>query len=419
MRLTLIQTLAILLVCAHPTFAKAQEGSGTARPAKVHTVVSSETFFQRVYPALVFPSREAELSFRVSGRVVELPVRASAGVAEGDVIAKLDTRDFEAQILQLESQRDQAVAQLSVLRSGARPEEISALEAAVAAAEAQRNQARDEYERTRQLVERGVTSAAQLEQREAAFRVAEAELLSRQEQLTIGRIGGRPEEILAAEASIRGIDAQIQAAHDNLLDATLRAPFSGTVARRNIENFSNIQAGEPIVLLQNLSTLEVGFDLPGADLVSMSGVGFENVSSYVVFDALPGVEVEGELVEFSTQADAATQTYRGRLLVNAPDGMIVLPGMVARVIARAVVENDENLTVPLTALASAPDGSPFVWRVDAQDNRVSRQPVEIGEISQDGAVVLAGLEAGSMVVTAGLSGLQDGMTVRPVSQIGE
>ncbi|MCE8522748.1 efflux RND transporter periplasmic adaptor subunit [Ruegeria pomeroyi] len=419
MRLNHIRALIILLLCTHPAFVSAQEASGAARPAKVHTVVSNETFFERVYPALVYPSREVEMSFRVSGRVLDLPIRASDRVAEGDIIAKLDTRDFEAQVLQLQSQRDQAAAQLSVLRSGARPEEISALEASVAAAEAQRNQARDEYERTRQLVERGVTSAAQLEQREAAYRVAEAELSSRREQLTIGRIGGRPEEILAAEASIRGIDAQLQVAQDSLSDATLRAPFSGTIARRNIENFAIVSAGEPIALLQDLSTLEVGFDLPSADLVAITAAGLQNVSSLVVFDAMPGVEVEGELVEFSTQADAATQTYRGRLLVKAPEGKIVLPGMVARVIARATPENDANLTVPVSAVASGPDGSPFVWRVDAADNTVARQPVELGEISPDGVVVLAGLEAGSQVVSAGLSGLQDGMAIRPVTKIGE
>ncbi len=419
MRLHCIGCLITLLVTSLPALADTQNGANAARPAKVHTVVASSSTLQRVYPAIVFPSQEVELSFRVSGRLVELPIKASDIVAQDGIIARLDTRDFEAEVRRLKSQLDQAQAQLIVLRTGARPEEIASLEASVAAASAQLDQAKEEYERTQKLVEREVVSTAQLQQREAAFRVAEAELDTRIEQLAIGRSGGRPEEILAAEASIRGLETQIQSARDNVSDATLRAPFAGTIARRFVENFRNVQAGESIALIQNLDTVEIGYDLPGADIVAMSSIGFDEIESVVVFEAMRDVEVQADLVEFSTQADAATQTYRGRLSVTPPEGMVVLPGMVARVIIRAAAEPEPKLTVPLSALDSAPDGSPFVWQVNVSDNTVSRQPVDLGSVSKDGAIVNAGLSAGAMVVTAGLSGLQDGMTIRPVTKIGD
>lgn len=284
---------------------------------------------------------------------------------------------------------------------------------------AQLDQARDEYERTRQLVDRGVAPAAQLEQRDATRRVAEAELASRREQLTIGRVGGRPEEILAAEAAIRGLETQIQTARDKLSDATLRAPFEGIVARRHIENFANVQAGQDVALIQNLSTVEVGFDIPGADILAMTSSRFENIESVVVFDALPGLELEAELVEFATQADAATQTYRGRLSVRLPEGVILLPGMVARVITAGQETTPSVLTVPQSALAAAPDGTAFVWRVDPADNRVVRQPVALGEVSDTGTEIRSELDAGQLVVTAGVSELQDGMIVRPIQAIGD
>ena len=220
------------------------------RPAKVITVEASDTAVRRVYPGLVLPSEEVELSFRVSGRVIELPMRAALTVAEGDVLARLDPRDFERQITQLESQIDQSEAQLKALKAGARAEEIVALEAAVAAAQAQVDQAREQAVRTRELEERGVVAAAKLEQDEAALSVAEANLRAQQEQLVIGQSGGRAEDIEAAEAALRGLQAQVQVARDDLSDATLRAPFSGIVARRDIENFSNIQAGQTVALLQ-------------------------------------------------------------------------------------------------------------------------------------------------------------------------
>ncbi|MEP3295909.1 MAG: biotin/lipoyl-binding protein, partial [Pseudoruegeria sp.] len=232
------------------------------RPAKVAIVTSTSATISRKYPAIVLPSREIEMSFKVSGQVVELPIRASTDVAAGDVIAQIDTRDFKNQIAQLESSRDQATAQLEALRAGARAEEIAALEAAVDSAQAQVEQTSEALERANSLLERGVSTRAQVEGAQAEARVAQANLRAQQEQLRIGEAGGRPEEIAAAEAALRGIDVQIKVAQDNLADATLTAPFDGIIARRDIENFSNVSAGQSIALLQGLDVVHLAFDIP-------------------------------------------------------------------------------------------------------------------------------------------------------------
>lgn len=390
--------------------------SEVVRPAKVFTVKASSTDVQRTYPAIVLPSAEVELSFRVSGRVVELPVRGAMQVLEGDLIAALDPRDFETQVAQLESQIDQANAELSALRIGARAEEIIALEAAVASAQAQVDQARDQAERTRELAERGVAASARLEQDEASLRVAEANLQAQMEQLQIGRSGGRPEEIQAAEAAIRGLQAQLQVARNNLDYTTLEAPFEGVIARRDIENFSNVQAGQSVALLQALNIVHLSFDVPGPDVTRLTANGPEAITNKVVFDALPGQIFDSETVEFSVQADAATQTYRGRVAVAIPETAFILPGMVGRVIA-STPGNGQDLTIPITAVAAAADGASFVWVVGENDS-VSARPVTLGDLSGGHVIVTEGLETGEMIVSAGVSQIIDGMTIRPITQIG-
>lgn len=406
-------TVAVTLALGCAGGLQAQD---TPRPAKVVTVNMTESEVVRSYPAIVLPSDEVELSFRVGGPVVELPIRAATSVETGDVIARIDPRDFERQIAQLESQRDQAEAQLSALRIGARPEEISALKAAVASAEAQLLQAQEQAERTRTLTERGVAATAQLENDLAALRVAQANLRAQQEQLAIGETGGRPEDIEAAEAGIRGLDAQIQIARDQLDDATLRAPFPGIIARRYIDDFSLVQPGQSIALLQNLAVVHLKFDVPGPDVTALSANGQNNIRNKVIFDALPDEVFEGEIVEFSVQADSATQTYRGRVAVTSPDKTVILPGMVGRVISSAP-GHTPKLLAPLTAIAAAPDSSAFVWVVE-EDNTVREQPITIGEAEGDMVEVLSGLEPGTMIVAAGVSHLISGMSVRPVTQIG-
>ncbi|MEO1362936.1 MAG: efflux RND transporter periplasmic adaptor subunit [Pseudomonadota bacterium] len=386
------------------------------RPAKVFTVAPTESVVQRTYPAIVLPSQEVELSFRVSGRVIELPIRGSQEIAQSDVIARLDPRDFERQIAQLESQRDQAVAQLQALRTGSRPEEIIALEAAVASAQAQVDQARDQAERTRQLVERGVAATARQEQDDAALRVAEAGLQTAIEQLAIGQAGGRAEDIAASEAALRGLEAQLQVARDNFEDATLTAPFDGIIARRDIENFINIQAGQSVALLQSLSVLHLSFDIPGTDVTALTINGVDNITNQVTFDALPGAVFDAEVVEFSVQADSATQTFRGRVSVAQPENSVILPGMVANVISSTAAPAPE-LRVPLSAVVSGPDGAASVWIV-AGDNSVSAQPVALGGISADMIAITDGLAEGDTIVSAGVNQIIEGMTIRPIDRIG-
>ncbi|MEM7441416.1 MAG: efflux RND transporter periplasmic adaptor subunit [Pseudomonadota bacterium] len=386
------------------------------RPAKVADIVASDVMVSRRYPATVLPSREIELSFKVSGQVIDLPVRAASNVQAGDVIAQIDKRDYENQLAALQSQRDQAAAQLEALKAGARAEEVSALEAAVESAQAQVDQTREALARAEELFKRGVATRAQVEGAQAEARVAEANLRAQQEQLRIGKAGGRPEDIAASEAVIRGIDAQIKVARDALSDTTLVAPFDGIVARRDIENFSNVQAGQAIVLLQGLAVVHLAFDIPGPDVTQLSRNGPDQITNTAFFDALPGQEFEAEIVEFSVQADSATQTYRGRVAVTVPEDAVILPGMVANVVASTEGAGSQ-VFAPLSAIAAKPNGDPFVWIVDSE-GVVSERTVTLGAAGGADVIVTSGLTAGDVVVAAGVSEIVDGMTIRPIRQVG-
>ena len=391
--------------------------SPDARPVKVLVVRASPVEVRRDYPAVVLPAQEVELSFRVSGQIVELPVRGGTQVGEGDLVAQLDTRDFEAELARLESQLAQARAQRKVLTSGARAEDVAVLEAEVAAAQAEVDGAAADVERTRALVERQVIARAKLDDELTKLRVAEAALEARRQALVKGRAGAREEEVAAQQAVIDGLDQSAATARANLADTGLRAPFAGIIAKRLVENFANVQAKEPVAVLQKLDTLNLSFDVPGPDVVELADRA--TLSAVAVLDSLPGQEFAAELVEFATQADPATLTYRGRVAIRVPEGPLILPGMVGRIVATDTLDGPAEFTVPLTALGSEADGTPFVWVVAETDNRVSRRIIRTGEVSGVAVAVLEGLNEGDVVVTAGVSALRESMRVRPVSAIGE
>lgn len=386
------------------------------RPARVMTVAESPQRVERRYPAIVLSSQEAILSFKVSGEVIELPVRAADNVKAGDVIARIDPEPFQEAVAQLESQIDQAAAQLKELRAGARDEEVSALEADVAAAKAQLDQSAEQLERTRELESRGVVSKARLDQDRAAADVAAAGYQAAVEKLAIGVAGGREEQIAGQEAIIRGLESQARTARTNLSDTTLRAPFNGVIARRDIDNFTNVSAGSPVVLLQALAKVHLAFDVPGPDVLIWSSG--EEVRSHVLLEARPGALIEAELVEFSTQADIGTQTYRARVSIDVPEGAQVLPGMVGTVVVSTRQAVPDAITVPLSAVTAAGDGAAFVWIVDPDSNAVTARPVSTGDITGENVVVRDGLSPGDRIVTAGVTFLREGAVIRPVTQIG-
>lgn len=407
----------VLVGCSESEDNKNQ--SNIIRPVKTVLIEATNTSFSRSYPATVLPSQQVDLSFRVSGRIIKLPIKSSQSVKKGDVIAQLDTRDFEAEVSRLKSQLSQAKAQLSGMTAGARKEDIASLKAKINADEAKVKAAKNQFERTQTLFKKGVVTKTKLDQDRANLSVAEADLKTSKQELIKGQAGSRSEEVEAQEASIKGLGAQLKTARDNLSDATLKAPFNGVIAKREVENFTNIQAKETITILQNLEKLDATFDVPAPDVTELDA-NDKNLFATVKLNNIPDKEFEAKLVEFSTKADAATQTYRGRVSFTPPKGLAILSGMAGKILIREK-ENSSlgRITIPISAIASDPEGKPFVWIVVPKENKVEKRAIKTGEAAGSDILVLNGLKIGETVVTAGVSQLQPGMVVRPISKIGD
>jgi len=417
---TCFLSLAVLAGCDGPTGEQSSEKNTIIRPVKTVVVKAGNNSLQRTYPATVLASNEAELSFRVSGRIVELPIRASQKVKKGDVIAQLDKRDFKSEVDRLSSQIDQAKAQLAAMVAGARTEDVAALKAGVSAASAQYSSAQKQMQRTRTLFKKGIVAKARLEQDQSAADVAKAQLEAAEQDLKKGKAGSRVEEVAAQEATIKGAETQLNAAEDALSDTPLRAPFDGIIAKRNVENFTNTQANQAIAVLQALKSVDLAFDVPAPDIPKLAARK-ETLNSVVRLDSVPGKTFVAKLVEFSTQADTSTQTYRGRVSIAPSEDIAILPGMAGTLeISDASANGDaKTYLIPATAIASEPDGTPFVWLVSRSDNKVAKRTITLGEATGSDVIVRDGLNTDDIIVTAGISALLPDMTVRPISKIGE
>lgn len=302
------------------------------------------------FPGTTQAADRAELSFRVPGPLIEFPVDEGDQVAQGQLLARLDPRDYRIALAEAKAAYDQAEA---------------------------------DAQRYRRLYEREAVPLADLELATARRDVAKA----RYEQ---------------AQADLR--------------DTELRAPFSGQVGIKHVENFEDVVAKEPILSLHDLREIEVVINVPEAVMATVREGRGGTATVVATFDAAPNRSYPMRIKEFSVAADPATQTFPITFGMPQPDDLNVLPGMTALVIISDLqLGEDESvpITVPAHAVFSDAAGAPQVWVVDTESHTVHRRSVQVGPVTgTQSIVVLDGLRPGETIAVAGIYELEEGQEIQ-------
>ena len=329
------------------------EQAPVVRPVKIYTIGKADNDARREYPGSIRAFQHADMGFEVGGRIMEFYVREGDEVVEGEVLARLDARDYEA--------------------------ELKAQQANVRKAESDLRRSKSIYKE-----DPGAISTETIDTHQRALDVSKANLA-------------------VAE---KGVD-----------DTKLRAPFSGRMARKLVEDFQNVKAKEPVLVLQDTSTLEIEINVPERD-VAMGPTGrghrmTERIEPEVIVSALPHLKFPAWVKEFASAADPMTRTFSVKLNFKSEGDENILPGMTARV--QATVNPERAWSIPVNAALADDSGKAFVWRVDPASGSVSRAPVELGDLIDDRVLITAGLEEGDLVAISGVNQLRDNMKVRALA----
>ncbi|MFY0640337.1 MAG: efflux RND transporter periplasmic adaptor subunit [Bermanella sp.] len=254
---------------------------------------------------------------------------------------------------------------------------------------------------------------------ERAVRMAEVRL--KQAQLELKRVKaiatkgiGSEKSVDNAEVSFELAQIELEDARANLEYSVLKAPFNALVSKRLIENKGFINPGLPIARLQDLSRIHFQFDIPERLVNQYSRSQVAKATAFI--DGAINKEFDIEYVEYSTEPDPVSQTYEVVYAMDALKGVEITPGVRATVKLKG---NDDNmpqvLGVPVNALVTGTDSSMSVWVFDEQTQRIKSTVVEVGPMVDGWVAVLAGLEKGQKVVSAGVTNMKEGLLVRPYS----
>ena len=323
--------------------------STPVRPVRTVTVETQEGAERLSLTGEIQPRYEADIGFRVDGKVLERPVDVGTEVKKGDLLARLDPQKYRQD--------------LEVAKS-----DVAAAEAEVTRSEAQ------EY-RQRELLKNGHTTRVQYDQALKTFKTAQAQLDA-----------ARAKEVQA---------------RDNLGYTELRGDYDGVITKVGANAGQVVSAGQMVVRLARPEEREAVFNVAEGAFKNPP----KDPTVEVDLVSNPEIKTVGKVRYVSPQADPATRTYTVRVsLPDAPPQM----RLGANVIGSVTLDQSQTVTIPGSALFQK-DGKPAVWLV--KDGTVQLQPITVQRYQGDSVVVADGLAEGDIVVTAGVQKLLPGQKV--------
>jgi membrane fusion protein, multidrug efflux system len=313
------------------------------RPQDSHAAVTLTGEVQARY--------RADLSFRVSGRVLERLVDVGAHVNAGDLLARLDPAEQQA--------------------------DFDAATASVVAAEAQLRVAQATFDRQSNLLSSGFTTRVGYDQAQEQLRTAQSTLESTKAEL------GRSREALG--------------------DTELHARAAGMITARSLEVGQVVQAAQSVFTLAQDGERDAIFDVP--ESMFLGDVDHGHVSLALVSG--PDTTAVGYVREISPAVDPKSSTVRVKVAIQNPPPAMALGSAIA---GTAGTEAAAEITVPWTAL-TATGSKPAVWIVDPKTSTASLKPVIVGAYEAGAVLIKEGLEAGDRVVIDGGKLLSSGQPV--------
>jgi HlyD family secretion protein len=249
---------------------------------------------------------DAQLGFKVSGRVAERFVSEGERVKAGQLIARLDDAEQRAQLSLRRAELAGAAAALAELEAGSRPQEIAAAEATLRSMEAERDRARLDAARQQELRGKDAIADRELEASQAQLKIAEARAVEAGERLKLVKEGPRAEDIAQGRARVEQTRAAVALAETQLENTRLVSPLTGVVLSHNIEPGEYVSPGTPIVTVADLAHVWV------RAYVSQTDLGRIRLGEKVAVrtDTFPEKTYEGTVGFIASEAEFTPKTVQ-------------------------------------------------------------------------------------------------------------
>jgi RND family efflux transporter MFP subunit len=199
-----------------------------------------------------------------------------------------------------------------------------------------------------------------------------------------------------------------------LNNTRLVAPFSGVIAKTFVNKYTDIQVKQPIVSLQDNSSLKVVISVPENTVVKESQKTDSNdIKFHASFAAIANEVFDLDIHSYETEADPVTRTYKVTLNILDTKGYQLYPGLTTQVTLDFKNPAKKTFNLPVSALFTSNEDAneQYIWVIDEQ-NKVHKRKVEVSEIVDNHVVLINGISENEKVVTAGIHYLRENQLVK-------
>jgi len=354
------------------------------------------------YTGTTQPVRVVSAKTRTEGQVLELTADVGDEVVAGQRLATIDS-----QLLQTEL--DQAIAELEARRSEVEQAEFNRADAQtrIAQAEAELDQARADANRYKNLAAEGVVPDQRAEVAITALNTAQQAVFSAQEQMA-----ARERVIETAQQRVTGQQAIVERVQERLSYAEVISPLDGIVLERVVEEGDVVQTGNTIITIGDFSQVQVRIDVPDQELAQVN----TGQSVEVTLDALPQQTFSGRISRIFPIADAVARLIPVEITLTNPRSNRgnIGGGLLARVKLTAG-RAQTGVMIAASALEQSADGGQavvFVVQGNDRTPQVQARSVVVGDRFQDQVEIKAGLVPGDQYVMRSDRPLEAGQRVR-------
>lgn len=341
-------------------------GGGGGRPNfgdnefPVTTVGTSSADMQTTYPAMIKGVQDVEIRPKLQGFLTRINVREGQTVGAGQVLFVVDNEQYQAQVRQAQ--------------------------AAVNTAQQNVNTAQLTYENSKQLHENKVIGDYELQTSKNSYESAKAQLAQAQ--------------------------AALASARESLSFCFVKSPASGVVGTLPFKKGALVSASNVLTTVSNISSMEVYFSVTEKDAMTLSAAGLESLPPVKLQLADGSIYAhEGKVIKMSGVIDQATGTVQLIATFTNPEKLLKSGGAGTIIIPRQATS---AIIIPQSCVSEV-QNKKFVYTL-GKDNKVKYTEIKV-DPQNDGNnyIVTDGLKAGDKYVTNGITKLNDGMEIVPIT----
>ena len=279
----------------------------------------------------IIPAHQILVSPKVTGMVVTLNVEEGLRVKKGDVLAVLETTDYDADVRRAKATRELSRKRLEELERGTRPEELKQAEAELAETQANLDDLERTFKRNQDLFAKKGVTQQELLTSEANYVAMQRHLAKLNATLALLREGPRVERIEQARAEVQQAEADLSKAEWRLGNCTIKAPISGTILKKNAEegNIVNpvaFNGSYSLCDMADLSDLEVDLSVQESNISKV----FKGQRCKVQPEAFKDRSYDGYVARLMPIADRSKGAVPVRVKVRVPaeeEGIFLKPEM--------------------------------------------------------------------------------------------